>query len=122
MLLSPYRTTVVPLSDAGVSEKLLDLLFGQDVPGEAVVQLGGPVPADCAGDVSLGVCFGVDVDLDQRDVGVSEVVLDPLGCNDGSGCATDSDIFHLSYFGTGWCQTRVRVGYPVRGAPPQNAT
>ena len=83
MLLSPYRTTVVSLSmpESPNSSSIcsLDRMSLVSPSFSWLVQFQPTAPRMCP----WGVRFGIDVDLDQPQVGVPEVLLDPLGCNDG---------------------------------------
>src|SRR5262249_52161480 len=63
----------------GVAEELGEIVPAHDVATEAVGELARPVPGDRSGDVALVVGGGVDVDLDEADVGVLEVGDGPFG-------------------------------------------
>ena len=52
---------------------------GDDVAGDVLLQLALPVPADGAGDVTLLVGGGVNIDLNQADIGVAAVFGYPIG-------------------------------------------
>ena len=70
-------------TDPRVGQQLAEVLARCDVAADPVGQLAGPVPADGARDVALLVGRGVDVDLDEADVRVVEVVLRPVGVDEG---------------------------------------
>ena len=63
------------VADAALAQQLAEVLAARDVAADAVGELAGPVPADGAGDVALLVGGGVDVDLDEPDVGSSRWAL-----------------------------------------------
>ena len=69
----------VVVGDAALGQQRLELLLVDEVAADLVLQVGGPVELDGAPDVALVVGRGVLVDLDQDDLRVVEVVLDPLG-------------------------------------------
>src|SRR5690606_14328896 len=77
----------VVVRDAQPAEQGLELLLGDEVATYRVTQVTGPVDLDRALDVVLVVGRGVFVDLDQNDLGVVEMLLDPVG-RDESGLAT----------------------------------
>ncbi len=69
----------VVIGDARVTHQLLERVPADYVAAQLVHQLGFPVPADSARDVSLIVGGRVHVHLDQLDPGVVEVIGDPGG-------------------------------------------
>ena len=64
--------------DAGAAEKGFELVRRHDVAHNGVAELGRPVPACCAGHVSLIVRRRIHIDLDDPDAGVGRMLCDPI--------------------------------------------
>ena len=69
----------VVVGDALGAQQRLELLLVDEVAAHLVLEVGRPVELDGSLDVALVVGRGVLVDLDEDDLVVVEVVLDPLG-------------------------------------------
>jgi hypothetical protein len=68
----------VVVGDAPLAEQGAEPVAVDEVVADAVLQVLLPVELDRAGDVALVVGSGVLVDLDQDDVRVGEMLLDPV--------------------------------------------
>jgi hypothetical protein len=69
----------VVVGDAALGEQSLELLLAHEVTPDRVLKVLLPVQAHGALDVVLVVGGGVFVDLDEDDLRVCEVGLDPVG-------------------------------------------
>ena len=76
----------VVVGDATLREQGLEPLLADEVVADAVLEVLGPVDLDGVANVALVVGLGVLVDLDEDDLGVVEVLLDPV-CVDERGVA-----------------------------------
>jgi len=74
---------LVVVADALGRQQLLELGLVDEVPADLVLELGLPVDAHGAGDVAAVVGGGVFVDLDEHDTGGLEVLLGPVGRDQG---------------------------------------
>ena len=72
----------VVVGDAALGQQCLELLLAHEVAADRVLQVLLPVEADRAPDVVLVVGGGVLVDLDEDDLRVVEVGLDPVGVDE----------------------------------------
>jgi hypothetical protein len=68
----------VVVGDPARSEQRAELLGTEEVALDLVLEILPPVEPDRAGNVRLGMERGVLVDLDDADLRIVEVVLDPL--------------------------------------------
>ena len=67
------------IGNAGGAEKLFEGGLVDQVAADVVLELGLPVPADGAGDVSLVVGGSVHVDFDEAEIGGIEILRGPIG-------------------------------------------
>src|SRR6266404_173603 len=67
------------IGNAGGAEKPFESGLVDQVAADAVLELGLPVPGDCAGDVALVVGGGVHVDFDEADIWGIEILSGPIG-------------------------------------------
>src|SRR5690606_36966747 len=61
-----------------------EAVLADEVVADAVLEILLPVQLHGTGDVTLVVCLGVLVDLDEHDVAVAEVFLDPVSGDERS--------------------------------------
>src|SRR5262249_26900582 len=67
------------VGDPALAHQLFEGGAGWNVAADRIAELGGPVEADRPLDVASLVSGGVHVDLQESDLGVLEIVVDPLG-------------------------------------------
>src|SRR5262249_54255040 len=67
------------VGDSALAHQLFEGGAGWNVAADRIAELGGPVEADRPLDVASLVSGGVHVDLQESDLGVLEMVVDPLG-------------------------------------------
>src|SRR5882762_1391395 len=73
------------VGNAGSAEKLFERGLIDEIASDVVLELGLPVPADGAGNVSLVVGGGVHVDFDEAEIGGIEILRGPIGGNEDFG-------------------------------------
>ena len=71
-------------ADPALRQQLAQVLLRRDVATDPVGELARPVPADRAAEVALLVGGRVDVDLDEADVRIAEMLLGPVGVDEGA--------------------------------------
>ena len=71
-------------ADPALRQQLAQVLLRRDVATDPIGELARPVPADRAAEVALLVGGRVDVDLDEADVRIAEVLLGPVGVDEGA--------------------------------------
>src|SRR6266576_716028 len=69
------------IGNAGGAEKSFERGLVDQVAADVVLELGLPVPADCAGNVPLIVGGSVYVDLDQAEIGRIQILSGPIDGN-----------------------------------------
>ena len=67
------------VGNAGGAEKFFERGLVDQIAADVVLELGLPVPADGAGDMSLVVRGGVHVDFDEAEIGGIEIASGPIG-------------------------------------------
>jgi len=95
VVVAAVQHDLVVIADALAGQQGLELLLVDEVPADLVLQLGLPVDAHGAGDVPAVVGGGVLVDLDEHDAGRLDVLLGPVGRDQGGfathGCSLSQD-------------------------------
>src|SRR5262249_26468618 len=84
-----------------------------------VLQLGLPVDLDGARDVAAVICGGVLVDLDEDDVVCVEVLLGPVGRDQGGLATHECSLSQGTSFWAGRVDTRVGVYTTLRRTRPE---